>query len=89
MLSPGHIIFHLISPLVYTSPENLVLFDFVATILEHNLSEIGYEADTAQLSYSLKTEETGLVVKMSGFNHKLPVSLIIMILIIDVNLHQG
>ncbi|XP_071799391.1 nardilysin-like [Asterias amurensis] len=68
----GHIIFHLISPLVYTSPENLVLFDFVATILEHNLSEIGYEADTAQLSYSLKTEETGLVVKMSGFNHKLP-----------------
>ena len=51
-----------------------MLFDFLATILEHNLTEIGYEADTAQLEYTLKTEESGLVMKMNGFNDKLPVS---------------
>ncbi|XP_022087201.1 nardilysin-like [Acanthaster planci] len=68
----GYIIFHLVTPLVYASPENLVLFDFLASILEHNLSEIGYEADAAQLEYRFKTEETGLVMKMYGFNHKLP-----------------
>ncbi|XP_038056169.1 nardilysin-like [Patiria miniata] len=68
----GYLIFHLITPLVYASPGNLVLFDFLASILEHNLSEIGYEADAAQLEYSFKTEETGLVMKMYGFNHKLP-----------------
>ncbi len=70
----GYIIFQLITPLVNKSAKNLVLFDFLATILEHNLTEIGYEADTAQLEYTLKTEESGLVMKMNGFNDKLPVS---------------
>uniref|UniRef100_A0A4W3IE89 Nardilysin b (N-arginine dibasic convertase) n=1 Tax=Callorhinchus milii TaxID=7868 RepID=A0A4W3IE89_CALMI len=67
----GYIRFHLISPLIQESPENLVLFDLFVNILAHNLAEPAYEADVAQLEYSLLAEEHGLVIKVKGFNHKL------------------
>ncbi|KAJ8039795.1 Nardilysin [Holothuria leucospilota] len=68
----GYIYFHLITPVVNENKTNLVLFDFMVSILEHNLSEVGYDADVADLQYIFKTEETGLVMKVNGFNHKLP-----------------
>ncbi|KAL0201080.1 hypothetical protein M9458_004267, partial [Cirrhinus mrigala] len=50
----------------------LVLFDLFVNILVHNLAEPAYEADVAQLEYKLVAGEHGLVIKVKGFNHKLP-----------------
>lgn len=51
-----------------------MLFDIFVNILVHNLAEPAYEADVAQLEYKLVPGEHGLVIKVKGFNHKLPVS---------------
>lgn len=53
---------------------SLVLFDLFVNILAHNLAEPAYEADVAQLEYKLVAGEHGLVLRLKGFNHKLPVS---------------
>uniref|UniRef100_A0A7N8YF85 Nardilysin b (N-arginine dibasic convertase) n=1 Tax=Mastacembelus armatus TaxID=205130 RepID=A0A7N8YF85_9TELE len=71
----AYIRFNLISPLIQKSPENLVLFDLFVNILAHNLAEPAYEADVAQLEYKLVAGEHGLVIRLKGFNHKLPLLL--------------
>ncbi|XP_010863695.2 nardilysin isoform X1 [Esox lucius] len=68
----AYIRFHLISPVIQLSAKNLVLFDLLVNILGHNLAEPAYEADVAQLEYKLSAGEHGLVIKVKGFNHKLP-----------------
>lgn len=68
----AYIRFHLISPLIQKSPEKLVLFDIFVNILAQNLAEPAYDADVAQLEYKLVAGEHGLVVKVKGFDHKLP-----------------
>ncbi|XP_063074954.1 nardilysin [Engraulis encrasicolus] len=68
----AYIRFHLISPVIQKSAKHLVLFDLFVNILTHNLAEPAYEADVAQLEYKLVAGEHGLVVKVKGFNHKLP-----------------
>ncbi|XP_068095174.1 nardilysin [Hyperolius riggenbachi] len=68
----AYIRFHLISPIIQQKPENLVLFDIFVNILAHTLAEPAYEADVAQLEYKLVAGEHGLVIKVKGFNHKLP-----------------
>uniref|UniRef100_A0A671YTV4 Nardilysin convertase n=1 Tax=Sparus aurata TaxID=8175 RepID=A0A671YTV4_SPAAU len=50
----------------------VVLFDLLVNILGHNLAEPAYEAEVAQLEYKLTAGEHGLVIKVKGFNHKLP-----------------
>uniref|UniRef100_A0A3P8UG95 Nardilysin b (N-arginine dibasic convertase) n=1 Tax=Cynoglossus semilaevis TaxID=244447 RepID=A0A3P8UG95_CYNSE len=69
----AYIRFNLISAMIQKSPENLVLFDLFVNILAHNLAEPAYEADVAQLEYKLVAGEHGLVIRLKGFNHKLPV----------------
>ncbi|XP_009979075.1 PREDICTED: nardilysin, partial [Tauraco erythrolophus] len=54
------------------SPSSIVLFDTFVNILAHNLGEPAYEADVAQLEYKLVAGEHGLVIRVKGFNHKLP-----------------
>uniref|UniRef100_A0A669CDG6 Nardilysin b (N-arginine dibasic convertase) n=1 Tax=Oreochromis niloticus TaxID=8128 RepID=A0A669CDG6_ORENI len=71
----AYIRFHLISPMIQKSPENLVLFDLFVNILAHNLAEPAYEADVAQLEYKLVAGEHGLMIRLKGFNHKLPLLL--------------
>lgn len=71
----AYIRFNLISPMIQKSPENLVLFDLLVNILAHNLAELAYEADVAQLEYKLVAGEHGLVIRLKGFNHKLPLLL--------------
>ncbi|CAI5777180.1 nardilysin [Podarcis lilfordi] len=68
----AYIRFHLISPLIQQSAENIVLFDTFVNILAHNLAEPAYEADVAQLEYKLVAGEHGLIIRVKGFNHKLP-----------------
>ncbi|KAG7261496.1 hypothetical protein CRUP_011913 [Coryphaenoides rupestris] len=55
--------FHLISHVIQQSAQN------------HRLAEPAYEADVAQLEYKLVAGEHGLVLKIKGFNHKLPLLL--------------
>jgi nardilysin len=64
---------HMMSPVIYQSPENSVCTDLFIRILLRNLAEEIYDADCALLYYSIKMSRlnTGLVVKVSGFNHKL------------------
>ncbi|XP_072244932.1 nardilysin-like [Leuresthes tenuis] len=71
----AYIRFNLISPMIQDSPENLVLFDLFVNILAHNLAEPAYEADVAQLEYKLVAGEHGLMIRLKGFNHKLPLLL--------------
>ncbi|KAK5623448.1 hypothetical protein CRENBAI_014232 [Crenichthys baileyi] len=71
----AYIRFHLISPIIQETPDNLVLFDLFINILAHNLAELAYEADVAQLEYKLMAGEHGLVIRLKGFNHKLPLLL--------------
>ncbi|TSK53703.1 Nardilysin [Bagarius yarrelli] len=71
----GYIRFNLITPLIQESPENLVLFDLFVNILAHNLAEPAYDADVAQLEYKLVPGDHGLVIRLKGFNHKLPLLL--------------
>ncbi|XP_072295428.1 nardilysin-like [Eucyclogobius newberryi] len=65
----AHLRFHLISPVVQRSPENLVLFDLL--VLAHNLAEPAYAARVALLDYKLVAAEHGMMIQMQGFNHKL------------------
>lgn len=60
---------------------SVVLFDIFVNILTHNLAEPAYEADVAQLEYKLVAGEHGLIIRVKGFNHKLPVSASAMFLI--------
>nr|XP_020514530.1 nardilysin-like [Labrus bergylta] len=71
----AYIRFNLITPMIQKSPENLVLFDLFVNVLAHNLAEPAYEADVAQLEYKLVAGEHGLVIRLKGFNHKLPLLL--------------
>lgn len=53
---------------------SIVLFDTFVNILSLNLGEPAYAADVAQLEYKLVAGEHGLIIRVKGFNHKLPVS---------------
>lgn len=72
LFSPSFFFF-LFNPLPF-SPCSIVLFDTFVNILSHNLGEPAYEADVAQLEYKLVAGEYGLIIRVKGFNHKLPVS---------------
>uniref|UniRef100_A0AAR2LN37 Nardilysin a (N-arginine dibasic convertase) n=1 Tax=Pygocentrus nattereri TaxID=42514 RepID=A0AAR2LN37_PYGNA len=71
----AYIRFNMLTPLIQESPENLVLFDIFVNILAHNLAEPAYDADVAQLEYKLVPGDHGLVIRLKGFNHKLPLLL--------------
>ncbi|XP_033115236.1 nardilysin-like, partial [Anneissia japonica] len=70
-LPKAFIYIHLKSLLVNQSAMNLCLFEFFVCLLEHNMNEVTYNAKVADLSYSFYTEETGFIIIMHGFNHKL------------------
>ncbi|EDO31509.1 predicted protein [Nematostella vectensis] len=64
--------FHFISSIVNESSQSMVLTEVFLKVLEYNLREVAYAAGVAQLSYSMSVHETGIVLRLSGFNHKLP-----------------
>ncbi|XP_061467685.1 nardilysin-like [Rhineura floridana] len=66
------ICFFLVSPVIQNSALTIVLFDTFVSVLSHNLAEPAYEADVAQLEYKVIAKEHGLVIRVKGFNHKLP-----------------
>ncbi|KAJ8920211.1 hypothetical protein NQ315_011872 [Exocentrus adspersus] len=64
--------FYLISPLSIESPRNIAMLDIVLNMLVIAITEELYPATAADLSYSFAVHEKGLVIKVSGYNQKLP-----------------
>uniref|UniRef100_A0A8B9I271 Nardilysin convertase n=1 Tax=Anser brachyrhynchus TaxID=132585 RepID=A0A8B9I271_9AVES len=71
----AYVHFHLISPEVQRSAESIVLLDIFVSILPLNLSEPACGADIAKLEYKLVAGEHGLIIRVKGFSHKLPLLL--------------
>ena len=72
-LQPRAYIHYLLrSPMQLQSLNNSCLLDLMVMCLLQNIIEDVYPADLAQLSYSLYSSETGLVIKVSGLSDKLP-----------------
>ncbi|XP_046617809.1 nardilysin-like [Neodiprion virginianus] len=67
--------YYFISPLALTSPENAALMDLLVTILKQLLVEELYPANAAELNYLIYTGDKGIIVKVNGFNQKLPLLL--------------
>ena len=65
--------FKLINYLLFCSA---VLLEILAKMLKHQLMEKVYDALVAQLELAIHHYDRGLVIKVSGFNHKLHVIII-------------
>lgn len=53
-------------------------------MLKHQLMEKVYDALVAQLEFSIYHYDRGLVIKVSGFNHKLHVRSVILVRDYDI-----
>lgn len=73
--------FQLISPVMYISTENAVLMDLLCDILLQNMSQETNAAVCASLDFTISVNENGLIIRVVGFNEKLPV-------LFDVILHH-
>ncbi|KAK2589280.1 hypothetical protein KPH14_007833 [Odynerus spinipes] len=67
--------FYIISPLTTMSAKNAALMDLFIGILKQLLVEELYPATAAELKHQIYASQKGLVVKVSGFNEKLPLLL--------------
>ncbi|XP_033737647.1 nardilysin-like isoform X2 [Pecten maximus] len=67
----GYNYIHLMSPVVYKSLDSAILLDFFVNLLEHQLTLVAYPAYLAGFEYGVEGHETGLVLHMSGFSHKM------------------
>ncbi|XP_044007483.1 nardilysin-like [Aphidius gifuensis] len=65
----------LISPLIHNSPEGSVIVDLMVSILKQQLVEELYPATAAELNYDIQAHERGMIIKVWGFNQKLPLVL--------------
>lgn len=63
--------FYLVTPIAVDSARNAVLLELLAKMLKHQLMEKVYDALVAQLELAIHHYDRGLVIKVSGFNHKL------------------
>lgn len=59
------------TPASYSSPRNYVLCSMFVSLLTDELNEYSYDAELAGLQYSLSTLDYGVVLTMSGYNHRL------------------
>ncbi|XP_008547472.1 nardilysin [Microplitis demolitor] len=70
-----HMNFQLISPMIASSPEGTAMCDLMVEVLKQLLAEELYAAVAAELSYEVNSSEKGLLIKVYGFNQKLPLLL--------------
>lgn len=73
--------FQLISPVMYVSAENAVLMDILCDTLLQNMSQETNAAVCASLDFTISVNENGLIIRVVGFNEKVPV-------LFDVILHH-
>lgn len=74
-LPHSFICLYLVSPKTVSSVHDMVLTSMYSMIVKHYMSEKLYPAVCAGLGYQLFSEEKGLLLKLSGYNEKLPVLL--------------
>ncbi|EFA00999.2 Insulin-degrading enzyme-like Protein [Tribolium castaneum] len=65
--------FYFINPMGLDVPKTAALADFYMTLIQIQLVDEAYPATVAQLSYSFKCYDKGIVVGVSGYNEKLHV----------------
>lgn len=66
---------YLVSPKTVSSVREMVMTSLYSMIVKHYMSEKLYPAVCAGLGYELCSEEKGMLLKLSGYNEKLPVLL--------------
>ncbi|XP_018335112.2 nardilysin [Agrilus planipennis] len=65
--------FYLITPLAMDNAQNSCLLDMYVDFLVIELAEECYPATLAELSYSFEPFEKGIIMKVTGYDEKLPV----------------
>ncbi|KAF7265302.1 hypothetical protein GWI33_021290 [Rhynchophorus ferrugineus] len=65
--------FFLVTPLAAQDAKHACLLDTLVNMLSLDISEEIYPASSADLSHSFTTDQKGLIIKVCGFNEKLPV----------------
>lgn len=75
MLPHGFISCYLISPKVFKDTRNIILASLYSMTVKHYLTEKLYPAVCAGLGYQIHSAERGLLIKLSGYNEKLPLLL--------------
>ncbi|KAL3267871.1 hypothetical protein HHI36_007012 [Cryptolaemus montrouzieri] len=74
-LPTAHYYLYLISPLAVESALSQCKIEIMMNVLIIQMAESIYQAQVAELLYSVNTTDRGLVFKISGYNQKLSVSL--------------
>ncbi|XP_052871665.1 insulin-degrading enzyme-like, partial [Anopheles cruzii] len=65
--------FYIISPLPISDPRSCALTGFFASMVKFQIAEELYPAEVAGLNYELYSAEKGLLLKVDGYNEKLPI----------------
>ncbi|XP_076237531.1 nardilysin [Calliopsis andreniformis] len=68
--------FYVISPVPLSSPKSAALMDLYVITLKQLLAEELYPAIAAELNHEIYTRDKGIVIKVNGYNQKLPLLLI-------------
>ncbi|XP_067935515.1 nardilysin-like isoform X2 [Watersipora subatra] len=71
LVPKSYIFLDIVSPVVSASAKSQAMFDLFIDALTHNLQEVAYNAYVAQLEYEFKVTANGMIIKLSGFSHKL------------------
>lgn len=74
-LPHAYIYVYLVSPKTISSTRNMVLTTLYSLLTKHYMTEKLYPAKCAGLGYELCSEERGILLKLSGYNEKLPLLL--------------
>lgn len=74
-LPHAYINVYLVSPKTIASTRNMVLTTLYSLLTKHYMTEKLYPAKCAGLGYELCSEERGMLLKLSGYNEKLPLLL--------------
>lgn len=65
--------FYFISPLPMQDPESATLTSLYTSMLKFQIAEDLYPASVAGLNYEIYASEKGIVLKVDGYNEKLPI----------------
>lgn len=71
----GSVYASLAAPHLVQSPRSYVLLELFVLAAEDSLVEFSYDATLASLSHSISMSKKGMVVKVAGYTHKLPLLL--------------
>ncbi|XP_053674496.1 nardilysin-like [Anopheles nili] len=65
--------FYIMSPRPFNDPKSSALAGFFASMIKFQIAEELYPAEVAGLNYELYSAEKGLLLKIEGYNEKLPI----------------